>query len=642
MQQKTGVLADLGEHVLLLPTLLTAALGANDRAKYYMSLLQSCRDHALRPDLATRDLRFEREACGEDDAALDSAAGGGHVELDGTLVMPHAAAVHQRLLAAVEQMIAPLRSAGSILAPVERYERRLSSITDTLGPITGDRVPTGYVEGVTHADGDGPDSVHLLVMDLHRELNRVQAELAQQRVDGAFTYGLADDDIELVRAFMKGVNATAPLKLGHPGLVTTAVRADAQMIIQNDLGTTDAHVVVIRITGLDVSITYTDVHRRRVDFFKALLERTGLVWGAGPATGADYYTALGQGTSASAGELQQLLQIIGSKLVFVIDWNRARKGLARFLRQSDAIAALRWAADNGYGHCGFLEAGGERLIYGALERTKPAQLRVGARLDEILGRAAALAFVQATLRIAGEGMQEHRSLRLMRDEVQAEFLQYLHESQQGVLVLVADHAALIIGLALMMRDALQQLRDSAGRGELTQVAARAKRWETKADDIVTQAREAQRRVPDADTICALLPVADDAADDLEESIFLLTLVPIEASTQALAAVEPLAGLAVRSAEEYVKCVESARDARRSATREDVRDFLLSVDRLTTIEHDTDQAVRDAEAALLAAAIDFRSLHVLSHVAHTLEESVDALARGALELKDVVLAELLVA
>src|SRR5207342_2588575 len=112
-------------------------------------------------------------------------------------------------------------------------------------------------------DRHGSDSVHLLVMDLHRELNRIQSHLAEQSLDGARAYGVSDADAALVRAFMRGVNATAPLKFDHPGLDTTATRIGDQVVIQNDLGTTDAHVIVIHITGLEVSFVYTDVHRVR-------------------------------------------------------------------------------------------------------------------------------------------------------------------------------------------------------------------------------------------------------------------------------------------------------------------------------------------------------------------------------------------
>ena len=140
----------------------------------------------------------------------------------------------------------------------------------------------------------------------------------------------------------------------------------------------------------------------------------------------------------------------------------------------------------------------------------------------------------------------------------------------------------------------------------------------------------------------LLPSADDVADALEEAIFFMTLLGDEArGSQAPDMLEPLARLTASSAQEYVKCLEVARDIRRSGTRDDVQQFLVAVDRLITLEHESDEATRRAEAAMLKATDDFRTLHVLSQIARGLEESVDALARCALMLKDSVMSEMLV-
>ena len=46
---------------------------------------------------------------------------------------------------------------------------------------------------------------------------------------------------------MAGLNRTAKLKFTHPGLATTATRAGGRLVIQNDIGTTDAHVIVIHV-----------------------------------------------------------------------------------------------------------------------------------------------------------------------------------------------------------------------------------------------------------------------------------------------------------------------------------------------------------------------------------------------------------
>jgi hypothetical protein len=45
-------------------------------------------------------------------------------------------------------------------------------------------------------------------MDLHRELNALQTALAQETLDGAAVYGLADEDRPRVLAFMAGLSRT--------------------------------------------------------------------------------------------------------------------------------------------------------------------------------------------------------------------------------------------------------------------------------------------------------------------------------------------------------------------------------------------------------------------------------------------------
>ena len=66
------------------------------------------------------------------------------------------------------------------------------------------------------AGHDRPDSLHRLVMDLHKRLNVMQAELAEETLDGAAVYGLSDADRPLVSAFMAGVNRTAKLEVQSP------------------------------------------------------------------------------------------------------------------------------------------------------------------------------------------------------------------------------------------------------------------------------------------------------------------------------------------------------------------------------------------------------------------------------------------
>ena len=115
-------------------------------------------------------------------------------------------------------------------------------------------------------------------MDLHKALNRLTAQCAEETVAGALTYGLRPEDKPLVAAFMRGLERTRALKFDHPGLDTTAVRGDSRLIIQNDIGTTDAHVLVVSVEGSAVTITHSDVHEPRAKFFVGLFDGFPVEW----------------------------------------------------------------------------------------------------------------------------------------------------------------------------------------------------------------------------------------------------------------------------------------------------------------------------------------------------------------------------
>ena len=51
-----------------------------------------------------------------------------------------------------------------------------------------------------------------------------------------------------------------------------------RLTIQNDIGTTDAHVLVVHVEPNAVVVTYTDIHRPRAKFFIALFEDKPVAW----------------------------------------------------------------------------------------------------------------------------------------------------------------------------------------------------------------------------------------------------------------------------------------------------------------------------------------------------------------------------
>ncbi|MBC7962493.1 MAG: phosphate transport regulator, partial [Steroidobacteraceae bacterium] len=170
-----------------------------------------------------------------------------------------------------------------------------------------------------------------------------------------------------------GVKRTQPLKFDHPGLGTTASRIDTKLIIQNDIGTSDAHVLVVHVEGLRVTVTCSDNHLPRLLFFQGMFSDWGVKWGSVQSRtdqafeNGVYHLCLGTYTARDKADLKAYLTHLGSRLVFLIDWNRARKRLQLLVPKQDALALLSWAAENEVGHMAFVKAGGERMIFDALQ-----------------------------------------------------------------------------------------------------------------------------------------------------------------------------------------------------------------------------------------------------------------------------------
>lgn len=121
-------------------------------------------------------------------------------------------------------------------------------------------------------------------------------------------------------AFMAGVNRTAPLKFDHPGLGCIATRSAGRLVIQNDIGTTDAHIIVIHVEGLQATLRYTDVHPERVRFLRQMLSCFALTWSgelseqrAGEANGAAFVLVSGGFTAKDESELCSYLEFLGSR-----------------------------------------------------------------------------------------------------------------------------------------------------------------------------------------------------------------------------------------------------------------------------------------------------------------------------------------
>jgi uncharacterized protein Yka (UPF0111/DUF47 family) len=626
---------------------------ANERAKYVLSLLQLAASHADHPESPVVSLRADREACGIVEPCLDRVVAEAESDGKGNYAIPEAERLRLILTAALQGMMAPLalvaRASEQEAALHQEYARRFDRQQGALASLGDELTSADTIAALTSGRPRSGDGVHLLVMDLHRELNRLIAGIAEETIEGARAFGTVAEDRPLIAAFMTGLKRTAPVKFDHPGLATTAIRSGERLLIQNDIGETEAHVIVAAVTGRTVALTHSDIHVQRLRFLQRMLAASGVAWeemGARRAGGLGkediFYTTQGRFVAADDAALRDFLEYLGSRLVFLIDWNRARKRLALLVPGALAVEILAWAAEHEFGHRGFLQLGGERLVYDALERAVHTPLRYGEPLHQMIGADAAGNFLRFVLQATSTGLREGRSAMLISDRIRVELFNHLRSAEQRLLAEAARHADLIKELADGLEAALRENPLAAGEARRRH-AERAKLLESRADDIVKATRSTVRRIADAAIFGRTLEIADDAADALEDAAFLAGLLERAVQPEALPpAMLDLASLVAAGSGAYCRFLEIAPDMHRGAARQSIDRFLAAIEELVTIEHQTDAKEREVTTALVGAPSDARPLFLLAGLARHLEGSMDALLHAALMLRDHMLRDIMFA
>ena len=638
MPLKQEIVAELGETDLLLTERIARSLVANDQIKYYLALLQTARANADQPRVPAFDLKAERLASQVPDDFLDDVVAGAKKARDRGYRVPHAAEILRRIRARLDVMLACLPEAERI--PFVDRLGRLSQPQIEHGITTGEQI-----DAMTSGDRSGGDSLHLIVMDAHRAINRLQAANATETLSGARVSGLSPDSKLRVAAFMEGLNRTAPLKFSHPGLGTTAIEHAGRLLIQNDIGTTDAHVLVIRIEGLSAALTYTDIHRARLEFFQSLFSSFNVTWeGTQSRTSAkleqeSYLLMTGTYRAANEGDLARYLGHLGSRIVFLIDWNRMRKRLRAFVGKDRSIEILKWAADNDHGHRGLLEIGGERALADAVEFAAGERLRYGDRLDDLIGEPSAAEFICHAMKIASTGLATRRSRRVILDEIKADLRQYFERAGLAIFDIAARHAACGYDLALTMCEALERIGSAGSEEWAAKLAARASAWETRADQLLNEARDDIKRFGRPAALLDFLEYSDDAVDELEEAASMLDLLAlVSAESAAMSDLRRLANLALGSSQEIVKCIECAATITRTDVRDDLDDFLQALERLIVIEHQADEQIRLLRRRLIAGSEDYRAFYLLRQLALALETATDAYAHAGQALRGYLMEE----
>jgi len=639
MTEKIEIVECLGESAVLLPRLIAAAFAANDRIKLRLTLLQEAAARIQNPQRPAQEFSAERQATGLDDAEFDRLVMGAHALPEGRGVVPGAALLISGLSADLGAMLVPLTIARPETA--HQFSERLAELQKHLPAAAGDQIDITAIADMASASRERGDSVHLLVMDLHKELNRLAADTAVETIDGAKAHGVDEADRSRIRAFMRGLNRTAPLACGHPGLATTAVRSGARLTIQNDIGATDAHVLVINVEASSVTITYTDIHRSRTEFFIALFAGKDVAFNPlaeRQAQGFErnmFFLLTGRFAAETTVRLEDFLEFLGSRIVFLIDWNKARKALQNFVGNTSAIELLLWAAEHDYGHRAFLELGGTDLVFEAVRHAAAGRIPYGARLDEVLGRNETADFLRNVLRETSRGFSAGCSLRLVRDEIQADLAQRLETAERALLVILVRHLGLSRMLADLLRDALSQEASPPIEARRSLVE-QAKKLEAKGDRLTIYARDLAAKLSADAKLRFLIDEIDTVLDCLDEGAFLLSLMPDDSHAA------PLGGLAEITTEgvgNLVRAVEATMELP-NGRRADAEDALRAIDATVIAEHRADDAERDAMRVLMAApSDDARQLIATREIAHALEEATDHLSHAALSLRDRVLEEL---
>lgn len=641
MTTKQAIVRELGAPEILAPDLISSSLIANDQVKYYFALLQTAQTHADHPNSGCSDLKAERLASQIGDEWLDDIVTGTRRDKTGYLV-PHSGEILTRINASIATMLTCLPPADQ-----EPLSVRLQALRQFLPMPRDGSLPGTLISAMTSGDRKSGDSLHLVVMDAHKAINRLQAETATTDVDGARVHHLSECGRRRVEAFMRGLNRTAPLKFDHPGLGTTASENKGLLLIQNDIGTTDAHVLVIKVKGLTATVTYTDIHRARLKFFRRLLAKQGLVWQEAEERKSDkmesgqYILSTGRFEAADGEALLEFLDRLGSRIVFLIDWNRMRKRLRLFVDKKAAIALLEWAADNDYGHRALLEIGGERALAEAVEYAAGPQLRYGVRLDEMIDPEITVAFLKDAFRLACEGLRRQRSRRNIKDEIKARLKMAFEREHLKVFDFAADHAAIGFDLASSIVEAIGLADDESGREWLGRFTARAEAWERRADQLLNDARDDIRRFERPRSLLTSFQSADDAVDELEEACTLVELARVAGCCDdAMADIRSLAEMALAASRELVRSIESAAAITRSDIRDDLDDFMRALESLIQIEHDADDSLRRIRRHLIETGTEQRQLMVLRELAQAIETATDAYVHAVQALRSYLMEEVI--
>ena len=365
-------------------------------------MLQEAGAQASEPSRSAPSMERELRSVGLDSPAFNATISGARRIDAESFLAPGAELLATGIADDLTAMIKPIEVGRPDAAA--SLQARLEAILKTLPDFRDDRVTRAEVERLVSARRGGEDSLHLLVMDLHKALNRIAAAAAVEEIDGA----------KRARPRRDGTRPRARLHGRAQPHREARLRPSGA---RNDGGgsatgsrsrTTSARPTPTcsscMSTGGPSTTTYTDVHRVRAKFFMSLFEGEPCAWSPfaeehdrALANGEAFYLLTGVYEARDESDLDRFLAFLGSRIVFLIDWNKARKALQTFVSKAGAIELLQGAAKREDGHRAFLELGGAELVFDAVRRAAAGRIAYGVPLDKALGENECASFLRNVL-----------------------------------------------------------------------------------------------------------------------------------------------------------------------------------------------------------------------------------------------------
>ena len=203
------------------------------------------------------------------------------------------------------------------------------------------------------------------------------------------------------------------------------------------------------------------------------------------------------------------------------------------------------------------------------------------------------------MRVSTEALSAGRSVRLVRDQIEADLVRRLERVDSALLAIVLRQIGLAHDITAAIAHHVAALQ--AGRpidGKL--LAARAGQIERKADRIAIEARKEATRLNAGAIIEQLVDRVEEAVDELEQAAFIASLAPAGIDAALLTALAELCAVAMTATEAAASGLAAAIEVP-EGRRADSEDALNAVIRLIDAEHAADARERESPRGCLPAA-----------------------------------------